>query len=233
MQLRQKRHSRVEPLQELDKIRIVDNGEPLIDLRLRCTNLLLIEDPDWFGGPRLFYVRPKVADKLVEASRHLPPDHRLLIWFTYRTPETQKAAYEKCIADLRARHPAWPYNILRREANRLVHPPDSKTPPGHCTGGAVDLTIVGPDGEELDMTSPYTDWDEAKLAVADTMAKNITDTAAKNRELLVTSMSAVGFTNYAGEWWHWSYGDSGWAWRMELNTAIYGQADPQTVLVSE
>lgn len=222
--LPQKRSATVEPISELNKIRIVDNGEPLVDLRQHSPALVLSQNPDPFGQRRLFYVRTTVAEKLNKAALLLPAGHRFLIWYTYRTLETQRATYQKYIDEFRAQHPRWPLNILRREANRFGHPPDVKTPPGHCTGGAVDLTILGPDGEELDMIAPYTDWDAAKAAVAPTLSEGVAPIARRNRELFIKVMAQVGFTNYAGEWWHWSYGDSCWAWRLERKTAIYGLA---------
>ena len=37
-------------------------------------------------------------------------------------------------------------------------------------------------------------------------------------------MTAAGFTNCYDEWWHWSYGDAGWACRLGHAHAIYGWA---------
>ncbi|MEK6914663.1 MAG: hypothetical protein AABW83_03360 [Nanoarchaeota archaeon] len=35
-------------------------------------------------------------------------------------------------------------------------------------------------------------------------------------------MTKSGFTNYPGEWWHWSYGDRIWAHYNNKKYAIYG-----------
>ena len=35
-------------------------------------------------------------------------------------------------------------------------------------------------------------------------------------------MTEAGFSNCYDEWWHWSYGDAGWARRLCLPHAIYG-----------
>jgi D-alanyl-D-alanine dipeptidase len=32
----------------------------------------------------------------------------------------------------------------------------------------------------------------------------------------------AGFSNCYDEWWHWSYGDAGWACRLGHSHAIYG-----------
>jgi len=34
-------------------------------------------------------------------------------------------------------------------------------------------------------------------------------------------LDLTGLTNYLGEWWHWSYGASGWALRVGAKTALY------------
>jgi D-alanyl-D-alanine dipeptidase len=227
--LPQKRQAIVEPIRELDKIRIVDNGEPLVDLRLCCPRLLFNKEPDPFGQPRLFYLRGAVVEMLKKTAKLLPAEHTFLIWSAYRTLDYQRTIYQKFMEDLQKQHPNWPKNILRRQTNRFVHPPDIKTPPGHTTGGAVDLTIVGPDGKELDMSSPFGPERKDARPVAATFSEGLSPEARKNRQLLISVMGETLFTNYAGEWWHWSYGDSCWAWRLERDRAIYGPAQPPTI----
>jgi len=65
-------------------------------------------------------------------------------------------------------------------------------------------------------------WDEV---TAPTNFPGISKEARLNRRILITAMSKAGFTNYLGEWWHWSYGDSAWAVRIGRGTAIYGRVD--------
>jgi D-alanyl-D-alanine dipeptidase len=224
--IRSKRNSIVEPIRELNKIKIIECGEPLVSLAERCPDLILTDEPDRSGGPRLFFLRETVTTMLNEAQRRLPRGHRFKIWSAYRTLEYQRLIYSEVYKRFREAHPEWPENILRRQTNRFVHPPDAKTPPGHCTGGAVDLTIVSPDGEELDMTSPYSAVPPERMITAETYSPKISENARQNRQFLLDVMTAVGFTNYAGEWWHFSYGDSGWAWRLGRRTAIYGLIEP-------
>jgi D-alanyl-D-alanine dipeptidase len=223
---RRRRNTITEPISELNKIEIVECGEPLVSLAEHCPELLLTDEPDRMGNPRLFLVRATVARMLNEAQALLPEGHRLKIWSAYRTLEYQRFIYNEVYQHLKGEHPEWPENILRRETNRFVHPPAAKTPPGHCTGGAIDLTIVGPDGKELDMTSPYSAEIPERRLTAATYDPKISKEARRNRRLLLEVMEEVGFTNYAGEWWHFSYGDSGWTWRSGRKQAIYGLAEP-------
>lgn len=222
----QQRSSIIEPIREVDKIRIIECGEPLVSVPRHHGGVLLHPEPDRMGKPRIFYLRKTVASMIHRAHKLLPARHKLLIWSTYRTPEYQRFIYDDLYEGFKKDHPKWPENILRRQTNRFMHPPDAKTPPGHCTGGAVDLTIVGPDRKELDMTSPYGKEREEMRPVAATYDPKLSEKARKNRKMLIDVMTKAGFTNYAGEWWHWSYGDSCWAWRLRRKTAIYGIAQP-------
>jgi D-alanyl-D-alanine dipeptidase len=39
-------------------------------------------------------------------------------------------------------------------------------------------------------------------------------------------MLGAGITNYPSEYWHWSYGDQGWAYRGGEPNALYGAITP-------
>lgn len=220
------RFSVVEPIREINRIEVVEVGEPLVSVADRCPDVLLKDEPNDLGIPPLPFLRETVAEMLGEAQSLLPKGHRFLVTSAYRAPEHQRTIYAWVYDKFKEDNPHWPKNILRRETNRFVHPPDVPTPPGHSTGGAVDLTVVGPDGEELDMVSPYEGDRDVRRHVAATYDPKISDQARRNRDLLIRVMSEAGFTNYAGEWWHWSYGDSCWAWRLGVSTAIYGMVEP-------
>ena len=70
----------------------------------------------------------------------------------------------------------------------------------HNLGVAVDLTIIDlrtraelPMGTSFDYFAPLA------------YTKNATGIVAKNRQLLKKVMERQGFTNYANEWWHYTY----------------------------
>jgi D-alanyl-D-alanine dipeptidase len=69
----------------------------------------------------------------------------------------------------------------------------------HNLGVAVDLTLIGGDGRELDMGTPFDTFSPAAHTA------NASGEVATNRRLLVQLMGAEGFTNYEKEWWHFSY----------------------------
>jgi D-alanyl-D-alanine dipeptidase len=139
----------VEPLAELAEIQVRDNNEPLVELHSYCRSISF-QPPETL--PPQFLARRTVAEMLNRARRQLPEGYRLLVISAWRSLEQQQEMCHHIYQQLRSEHPEWPENILRRETNSFVHPPDHQVPPGYCTGGAVDLTIIGRDGQLLDMT---------------------------------------------------------------------------------
>lgn len=203
-----------EPMWLVNKIPIVECGEPMVSLARYCpwANLEKCKHP---------WSRKSVAEMLTDAKARLPEGYTFRVFEAYRELEEQKEKYWRHYKRMREEHPDWPENILRRNLNRYLAPPDAKAPPGHTTGAALDLRIIGPDGQDLDMTSPmpYGLWPPH------TYTKKITPEARANRQILIDAMSGAGFSNCLDEWWHWSYGDSAWAARIGAKYAIYGVAE--------
>jgi zinc D-Ala-D-Ala dipeptidase len=185
-------------------------GEPLVDLREACPQLVIKAVPT--------FIRVSIADMLNHAQALLPPDRRIRVSAALRTLEQQSRGYWGHYRSLAEKHPEWPHSILRREANKFWHPPDMKAIPGHCTGGAVDVTLLDATGEPLDMTSA----DPEGANTQATYSRYLNPVARANRDLLLRVMMAAGFSNCYDEWWHWSYGDAGWACRLGHSDAIYG-----------
>jgi zinc D-Ala-D-Ala dipeptidase len=212
-----------EPMRALNRVRIVDNGEPLVDFLEVAPALRFAERHPLFEYPRVHLARRTVAEMLGRAQALLPAGITLEIVEGWRSPEAQRMMYQHTYMEFRRRHPEWPEAMLRRQTNRFSAPPEARTPPPHTTGGAVDLHLVGPDGRMLDFTSPFDVLDRRNDAMN---ARGLSETARRNRALLTEVLTAVGLTNYAAEWWHWSYGDSGWALRTGRDTAIYDRITP-------
>jgi len=221
--IKNKRNSVVEPISEINKIKIIDNGDPMVELNSYCPEIIIAKN--WRTEEKqVLYARRHVAEMLKKASRSLPKGYKLTVFSAFRSLEDQIEIYGRVYRRFKRRHKGAPTSVLRRLTNRFVHPPDIKTPPGHSTGGCIDLTLVGPDGKELSMTKPYKWRTPRSRGVSATYAEGLHEEARRNRKILIDAMTKAGFTNYAGEWWHWSYGDSCWAWRIGRKTAIYGVA---------
>ena len=199
-----------EPFHLLNRVPIHESGEPLVDLRDVCPRVLL-------RPGALPYLRQGVAQMLNRAQEMLPPGYKFTVSTALRTLEMQSSMYWRNYNKLAAEKPELPPSALRRITNKYYAPPDAKAPPGHTTGGAVDVGVVGPDFHALDMIAPTKGWEAAY-----TWSEKIGDEARRNRTLITSSLLAAGFSNCRDEWWHWSYGDNAWAVRTGNPVACYG-----------
>src|SRR5262249_23559968 len=143
----------------------------------------------------------------------------------YRPIRIQRRLFAAAYRHLRSRHPRWSPQQLREAANVLVADPSIAAPP-HSTGGAVDVMLVDEQGRRLDLSTPLP---SSELS-APTHCAGLSAEAQANRTLLVGALSRAGLTNYPGEWWHWSYGEPGWAVRTGAPYAIYGPVELPSVL---
>lgn len=208
---REKSAPREPGISRLARIPTRECGEPLVDLCEECPVITVTACPT--------YARRSIAAMLNRAQAALPPGIRLKVHTALRTTEMQANGYWNHYKSLQEKHPSWPKAILRREANKFWHPPDvSKAPPGHCTGGAVDVGLLDEEGAVVDVTSVT----EEGISSQATYALGLTPQAKANRDLLIRAMTDAGFSNCYDEWWHWSYGDCGWAARLDRPEAIYG-----------
>lgn len=211
-----------EPIEELNKVRIQDNGEPLVQALEMCPEIRFAADhPKFPDLPRTCWARKTVAEMLCKAQSYLPPGYHLEIQDAYRSGESQRMLFRLLCEELKLKRPEWTEPELLEHTNEFVADPYIKAPPPHTTGGAVDVTLVDDSGAKIDMTSPC-EWDEI---TAPTSFPGISKEARRNRRILITAMSKAGFSNYIGEWWHWSYGDSAWAVRIGRDRAIYVRVD--------
>ncbi|MFA6071978.1 D-alanyl-D-alanine dipeptidase [Janthinobacterium lividum] len=80
----------------------------------------------------------------------------------------------------------------------------------HSFGMALDITIVGPDGQELDMGTGFDDLSERShpaLELSLLEKREITEEHVAHRRLLRDAMFQAGFFGINSEWWHFDCGD--------------------------
>lgn len=207
---------------ELDAVPIRECGEPLVDFLEFCPDLILAPNHPVFTFPRVHLVRLSVAKMLQDAASRLPDGLRLQIVEGYRPIAVQREHFKHSLQEAKKRFPNADDAKLALEAGRYSAPPDALTPPPHLTGGAVDVSILDGEGKELDFTSPFEMLDIRHAAMK---ARGLSEQAQQNRALLREVMEPTGLTNYADEWWHWSYGDNGWALRVGAKAAIYDKIE--------
>jgi len=74
----------------------------------------------------------------------------------------------------------------------------------HCFGDTVDLTLIDlSTGQLLDMGACFDYFDEISHTTA--TAKQIGETAYKNRQILSDAMQQAGFMTYEKEFWHFTF----------------------------
>ena len=199
-----------EPLRSLERIKIVDNGESLIALKKVCPAILIDLEPSRVKRERTLFARKSVARMLSQAYEQLPEGITFKVRDAWRPQEVQARYYNQALNRMKRTHRSWSNAQVRRELNKWISPPDAKTPPWHTTGGAIDLTLCNAKGRSLPMQSR-----------AETLPPHI----QRNRRKLRIIMGDASFTNYEFEWWHFSYGDTGWALRSGRKTALYGAVE--------
>lgn len=169
------------------------------------------------------YLRKEAYERLREAKKYLPDGMRFRIWDAWRPFKLQEELYHKYAADIIRQHHL--ENASEGEQRRVVRSyvseprRDVELPPVHTTGGAVDLTLVGADGRELDMGTEFDAFVETTRTNYYELHEG-NEIVRDNRRILYHAMTRAGFTNLPSEWWHYDFGDRFWAY-YKRKPAIY------------
>lgn len=191
--------------------------EPLVDLKDLNFQASLARASFYDGYTK---VRQSVANKLLEAQRSLPRGMTFLFSEGHRPISLQQTMYKEYCEHLAQVNPAWDEDTVKREATKYIASPQDVPP--HSTGGAIDITLIDENGNELDMGSILDEAPDKNENRNFTQAENISTQAKANRKILIDALVHVGFVNYPAEWWHWSYGDKYWAYHSGNPHSIYG-----------
>ncbi len=213
---------RPEPIAALNRIPLKENGDPLVDLREFAPSLRI------YRPQTIPYARLEVAEMAQRATESLPKGMFLAVVDAWRPFARQRRIYEFMLRCAQEAFPHRTHASLRRTVCRWVAPIDQKSPPGHCTGAALDVWLVDEAGEVIDVTSPYD-----RFHAAPTYALGLSEEARRNREILIEAMLGAGFSNCRDEWWHYSYGDAGWAVRLDRPSCFYGLIELDPALYAE
>lgn len=128
-------------------------------------------------------LRESTARKLSRAQTYLE-EHGLgiLIWDAYRPPEVQQSLWD----------------LSGRIENYVSDPTQGWS--AHCTGTAIDLTLVDKAGRTLPMP---TDFDVFRKEASAIYTGGDPEVRRRLR-LLQKAMRRAGFSSYIREWWHFS-----------------------------
>ena len=169
------------------------------------------------------FVREEVYDLLIEASNKLPEGYKFKILDAWRPFALQKELFHVYSADIINKFGLENCTEEQKKALicKFVSEPeeDRNVPPVHTTGGAVDLTLLDENGNELEMGTGFDAFTD-KTATDYFERHGDEKTICHNRRLLYHVMTSVGFTNLPSEWWHFDYGDRFWGYYNE-KPAIY------------
>lgn len=194
-----------------------DCGEPLVDLR--SIDGLKVDGRQADAAGWYAMARSGTAQRLRVAERALPVGYRLVVVEAYRPVALQRRYFDEHVAYLRGRHSSWSAERLRREASRYVSQEELAP---HTTGGAVDVTLRGPDSRLCWMGTEVNALPGESDDACHTEAVNVSAVSRANRSTLGAAMLTAGFVNHPAEWWHWSIGDQYWAFTTSAAFAWYG-----------
>jgi len=170
----------------LPKVPLVDIAPPMFDVALS----IAYATPHNFTGKPVYaraacYLHPDAADALGRAiglAKAIGLGIRIFDGF--RPSEAQWALWN-----------------VRPDPEFLADPRRGSP---HSRGVAVDLTLVGPDGNDLEMGTGF----DAFTPLSHHGVTTILPEAQYNRHLLLGIMTSAGFDFYRNEWWHYQLFDS-------------------------
>lgn len=209
-----------EPTSELCHIPIRDNGEPMIDV-LTLSNRIFLDRPR-FDYKRETVLRIGVAERFAQAAERLPAGYRFALVEGWRPPFIQSRMFRAVWKDFAEKFPELSEEELRPIVERYSAPMEETVPPPHTTGAAFDLALYFEE-EAVDLCSPF-GWRDHDSFAFD--APGISETARRHRDIMGEAFAPTGITNYPSEYWHWSYGDQGWAYRGGHPHALYAAIEP-------
>ncbi len=213
------------PIGDWKSVHITECGEPLV--LINNIDPQIEVDPQYFyqqiqGTSPDVYLRAGAAERLLEAARLLPHDYRLLILDGFRPIQVQQALFDAFFNRLRQENPEKPDKELTALTQTYVSLPSvqPERPSPHATGGAVDLTLIGPEGLLLDMGAEFDTFDITARTDYFKCNPYFTD-YHQNRRKLYQVMTSSGFTNYPEEFWHFDFGNQFWG-KISSREAAYG-----------
>lgn len=206
---------------DLVGIPVKDCGEPLLIVQTHAPEIICqyekLDMVPYLGDS--FLLREEALNRLKKAATSLRitnPILSLRLVYAYRHPDIQSAYFEERKKQILQDYPTLSQNELIARTHLLTASPDVA---GHPTGGAIDVTIGGPEGM-LEMGSAIADFTSDKIEI---FSNDLTETQQTNRALLRRVLMDAGFAPFDGEWWHFSYGDREWAAYYNQPNAIYDQ----------
>jgi D-alanyl-D-alanine dipeptidase len=167
-----------------------------VDVDLRYASPDNFVGRDVYGGLDCAYLRREAAEALQQAAQWLAqqrPGYRLRVLDALRPQRVQEALYAELAGTPLALY--------------LAHPERGSI---HSFGMAVDVTLLDPQGREVDMGSGFDEMAPISHPEfeAEHLARGLLGAAQlAERGWLRAAMRQAGFHGIATEWWHFDFGD--------------------------
>ena len=202
---------------QLPSMPIIENNSPLVSLKNKGFDL--IYEPS-FRKDYQYLVREEIIEKIGRISQLLENDNkRLIIRSAWRSFEHQQMIWDRKVTYLLKEYPNKTIEEIRLIVSHYVAPSEKSM---HSTGGAVDGLIYDLKNDQvLDFgTNKGLDIDLNEKCFP--YHPDISETATKNRKLLISLFENEGFICDNKEYWHFDFGNAVWATKKKEKSAIYG-----------
>jgi len=207
-----RRHKRLLPT-----ITVKENNSRLISLKESDFNLVF--EPS-INKDYKYLVRETVYEKIGRISRVLDNEgKRLIIRSVWRSFDHQQLLWEDKVESLQKEFPNKQLEEIREFVSYFIAPPSKSM---HSTGGSVDALIYD---LKNDCVMDFGTNDGLKIELSDKCYPYhpyIPLEAKKNRKLLIDLFENEDFVCDIKEYWHFDYGNAGWAVEKGKKNSFYG-----------
>ncbi len=196
---------------------IIDNNSPLRSLK--DTGFKLIYEPSIMKDYQ-YLIREEIVEKIGRISERLIEQNKtLVIRSAWRSFKHQRLLWEQNLSAIQEKFPNKSINELNEIVSYFIAPYNKST---HATGGAIDALILD------NKTNQILDFGTNKGLKIELNKKcyphhpEISKEAKDHRTLLISLFEQEDFVCDLKEYWHFDYGNIGWAIEKQKDHAFYG-----------
>lgn len=176
-----------------------------------------------------YLVRAPIFEKIGRISRSLEAeDKRLIIRSVWRSFKHQRILWENNVKAHKRKYPNMDIHEIYKLVSYFIAPEKKST---HTTGGAVDALIYD---LKQDCVMDFGTNDGLKINLNKKCYPyhpELSDEAKANRALLIRLFEREDFVVDLKEYWHFDYGNAGWALEKGKDYAFYGILEKQPKIV--
>ena len=196
---------------------VKDNGSPLVSLKK--IDLDLIYEPSVYKGYR-YMVREELVEKIARITEKLEQQNKsLVIRSAWRSFAHQKLLWDRTVTLMKRRHPQKKLAKIHEIVANYVLPEKKST---HSTGGAIDALVYDKKSDRILDFGTNEGYDIRLGRKCYPNHPEISAEAKENRGMLIGLFEGEDFVCDMKEYWHFDYGNIGWAIKKGKDHAIYG-----------